>query len=333
MNDLVLAKLDSAHRALAEAKTAQEAKRIADVAEAARVYAQRVGLGIEVINHAMHVRLLAERLLGEMLIAAKKTGQLKPGRAKRHAIDSDDSIFLPDDVSLDLSSRAQKFGAVPQDGIEAKLNEFAARGEICVTELLREVRGENKSKAKQNLIAELNGQPVPPLHGSFDVIVIDPPWQYSSRAQDNSHRARNPYPDMSLDEIEILPVAEHSNDNAILWLWTTNAFLRAAFKLMDSWDFEQKTMLTWAKDRMGIGDWLRGQTEHCLLAIRGRPIVTLTNQTTLLVAPMREHSRKPDEFYHLVESLCPGTKLEMFARQSRPGWQSWGLETQKFWND
>jgi len=234
---------------------------------------------------------------------------------------------------LDLSSRAQKFGAVPLDSFEAKLNEFAARGEICVTELLREVRGENKSKAKQNLIAELNGQPVPPLHGSFDVIVIDPPWQYSSRAQDNSHRARNPYPDMSLDEIEILPVAEHSNDNAILWLWTTNAFLRAAFKLMDSWDFEQKTMLTWAKDRMGIGDWLRGQTEHCLLAIRGRPIVTLTNQTTLLVAPMREHSRKPDEFYHLVESLCPGTKLEMFARQSRPGWQSWGLETQKFWND
>ncbi|MGA2513319.1 MAG: MT-A70 family methyltransferase, partial [Candidatus Limnocylindrales bacterium] len=90
--------------------------------------------------------------------------------------------------------------------------------------------------------------------------------------------------------------------------------------------FEPKTILTWAKDRMGTGDWLRGQTEHCLMCVRGHPTVTLTNQTTLLHGPMREHSRKPDEFFTLVESLCPGSKLELFAREARPGWAAWGAE-------
>jgi N6-adenosine-specific RNA methylase IME4 len=106
--------------------------------------------------------------------------------------------------------------------------------------------------------------------------------------------------------------------------------MRQAYQWRDAWGFTEKTILTWAKDRMGVGDWLRGQTEHCILAVRGRPIVTLTNQTTILHAPLREHSRKPDEFYRLVESLCPGTRLEMFAREPRPGWAAWGAETEKF---
>lgn len=79
-----------------------------------------------------------------------------------------------------------------------------------------------------------------------------------------------------------------------------------------------------------MGDWLRGKTEHAILAVRGRPLVTLTNQTTAFTAPVREHSRKPDEFYALVEALCPGSKLEMFAREAREGWAAWGAEADKF---
>jgi len=81
---------------------------------------------------------------------------------------------------------------------------------------------------------------------------------------------------------------------------------------------------------MGVGNWLRGQTEHCILASRGNPLVTLTDQSTAPIAPAREHSRKPDEFYLRVERLCPGSKLEMFARQKRTGWQAWGAETGLF---
>ena len=89
--------------------------------------------------------------------------------------------------------------------------------------------------------------------------------------------------------------------------------LREAFRVIDAWGFAYKTMLTWGEQKIGVGDWLRGQTEHCLLAIRGRPTVVHTNQSTLLLANTREHSRKPDEFYELVESLCPGSKLELFS--------------------
>ena len=138
---------------------------------------------------------------------------------------------------------------------------------------------------------------------------------------------------MSIDAIRALPVASLAHDDAILWLWTTNSHLREAFTVLNAWGFRHKTILTWAKDRIGTGDWLRGQTEHCLLAVRGRPVVTLTSQSTLLEAPMREHSRKPDEFYALVESLCPapmGGRLELFARQARPGWIAFGSEPEHF---
>jgi N6-adenosine-specific RNA methylase IME4 len=82
---------------------------------------------------------------------------------------------------------------------------------------------------------------------------------------------------------------------------------------------------------MGTGDWLRSQSEFCILSVRGKPLVTLTNQTTVLHAPMRDHSRKPDEFYALVESLCPdGRRYDRFARERREGWQVGGNDTDKF---
>jgi N6-adenosine-specific RNA methylase IME4 len=91
--------------------------------------------------------------------------------------------------------------------------------------------------------------------------------------------------------------------------------MREAFEILEAWGFEQKTILTWAKDKMGTGDWLRGQTEHCIMAVHGKPIVQLTNQTTLLRAPVRAHSQKPIEFYDLVESLCPAPRYaDLFSR-------------------
>jgi hypothetical protein len=104
-----------------------------------------------------------------------------------------------------------------------------------------------------------------------------------------------------------------------VWLWVTNHHMREAFDVLASWGFRQKTILTWAKARMGTGDWLRGQTEHALMAVRGNPIVTLTNETTLLPGPVRAHSQKPEEFYALVERLCPAPRYaELFARTKRP---------------
>jgi hypothetical protein len=106
----------------------------------------------------------------------------------------------------------------------------------------------------------------------------------------------------------------------------TNAHLPEAFAVARAWGFAYKTLLTWDKHRVGMGDWLRGQTEHALLCVRGRPTVLLGGQTTLIRETSRGHSIKPEAFYALVESLCPGAKLELFARAARPGWESWGHE-------
>jgi hypothetical protein len=156
------------------------------------------------------------------------------------------------------------------------------------------VNGAFKKLKKLQAAQKIKAEPPPLPKGPFRVLVIDPPWAYDSRASDATHRAANPYPSMTVEQIAALPVARMAHEDCVLWLWTTNAHLPHAFGLLRGWGFEHKTVLTWVKDRMGTGDWLRGQTEHCLLAVRGRPTVTLTNQTTVIRGPLREHSRKPD---------------------------------------
>ncbi|MFH1269372.1 MAG: MT-A70 family methyltransferase, partial [Planctomycetota bacterium] len=146
------------------------------------------------------------------------------------------------------------------------------------------------------------------------------------RPDDVTHRGRCPYPPMTIDAIKDLAVGDLAHEDCILWLWATNSHMAQAHEVAEAWGFAVKTILTWAKDRMGLGDWLRGQTEHCLMCVRGKPVVNLTNQTTLLHGAVREHSRKPAEFYQLVDGLCPGTKIELFARQEREGWESHGAE-------
>jgi N6-adenosine-specific RNA methylase IME4 len=176
----------------------------------------------------------------------------------------------------------------------------------------------------------IRAEPPPyPGRGPYRVIVADPPWPYELRKKDPSHRATHPYPQMSIAEIcaESEKVKALAHEDCILWLWTTNHHMREAFVVLDAWGFEHKTILTWAKDRFGTGDWLRGQTEHCLFAVRGKPIVRLLNQSTLLPGPLRKNSQKPEEFYALVERLCPTPRYcELFARRARENWDGHGDE-------
>jgi ParB/RepB/Spo0J family partition protein len=156
-----------------------------------------------------------------------------------------------------------------------------------------------------------------PQRGPYRVGVADPPWPYEIGRPDPTGRATYDYPQMSLAQICALDVGSIMHEDAILWLWTPSYHLvtGAAAQVLAAWGFEGRTLLTWGKDRMGNGYWLRGQSEHCVLAVRGKPVVTLTNQTTLLHAPMRGHSVKPREFYDLVESLCPAPRYaDLFSR-------------------
>jgi N6-adenosine-specific RNA methylase IME4 len=174
---------------------------------------------------------------------------------------------------------------------------------------------------KQARELESSSPPLPT--GPFRVIVADPPWRYETGND-------LPYPTMALEDIKAMPVRDLAEEEAILWLWTTNAHLRIAFDVVEAWGFEYRSLLTWVKDRMGTGEWLRGRTEHCLLAVRGKPVFLQGNHTTVLEAARREHSRKPEEFYELVEDTCPGSKLDLFSRQERRGWRVFGNRTKLF---
>ena len=180
--------------------------------------------------------------------------------------------------------------------------------------------------------AERLRQEPPPLPraGPYRVITADPAWCFDARSGDPSHRGATPYPTMTTAEIAALPVGAIAHTDCVLWLWTTNAHLLSgdAFRVTKAWSFEPRTMLTWAKDKIGCGNWLRGQSEHCILATRGNPVIQLTNQSTLLSAPRGRHSEKPAAFYDLVESLCPASRyVSLFHRgPSRPNWDAYGDE-------
>lgn len=169
--------------------------------------------------------------------------------------------------------------------------------------------------------------PLPGL-GPYRVIVADPPWPYEFRQDDPSHRAAFPYPTMSIEQIFDLDVPSIAADDAILWLWTTNYHMPFAYQAAERWGFRVATILTWAKNKFGYGDWLRGQTEHCLMCIKGSPTVEVGNCSTLLVADVpARHSQKPDAFYDLVERLCPAPRYaELFARRGREKWDGHGDE-------
>jgi N6-adenosine-specific RNA methylase IME4 len=169
---------------------------------------------------------------------------------------------------------------------------------------------------------------LPKTTGYFDVIVIDPPWEMAGQYDDDGRRANPDYPTMSIEQLSNLSLP--ASKDCVLWLWATNLNLHDAFHLLEKWGFLYKTTLTWAKDKMGLGRWLRGQTEHCLLAFKGSPPFTGESETTLLNAPRFNHSEKPIEFYELVDRVCYGRKLDYYSRNlDRVGWDKYGDEANK----
>jgi N6-adenosine-specific RNA methylase IME4 len=178
----------------------------------------------------------------------------------------------------------------------------------------------------------IRAEPPPlPNKGPYRVIVADPPWPYEMRSEDPTHRATHPYPQMSIEAICAVDLASIAHEDCVLWLWITNHHLiRQAARVLDAWGFQEKVILTWVKDRFGTGDWLRGQTEQCIMAVRGHPTIELTNQSTVLFGPLRANSQKPDEFYPFIESLCPAPRYAyLFSKDKRDRWDMHGDETKR----
>jgi N6-adenosine-specific RNA methylase IME4 len=157
--------------------------------------------------------------------------------------------------------------------------------------------------------------------GHFATILADPPWDVQQRG---SFGAERHYPLMSLSSIKRLRVSDLARTDAHLWLWVTNAALPCAEQVIEAWGFQYRSCLTWIKPHYGLGRYLRTQTEHLLLATRGRAPIQFRSQGSWFYAPRQEHSRKPEEQYAIIERCSSGPYLELFARSARPGWTIWG---------
>lgn len=162
----------------------------------------------------------------------------------------------------------------------------------------------------------------------YHTILIDPPWLERGGGKIKRGADRH-YP--LLKTPDIVRVIRESGmfvpaDDCHLYLWVTNNFLRDGLWVMEQLGFRYVTMLTWAKDRIGLGQYFRGQTEPLLFGVKGRLPAQVRTQSTLIVAPRSKHSQKPAKSYEVIEAVSPAPRLEMFARSRRDGWVSWGNE-------
>lgn len=176
--------------------------------------------------------------------------------------------------------------------------------------------------------------------GTFSAILADPPWHFttrSSKGRDRCPDARH-YQTMTLDDIIDLPVGDLAADDCMLFLWVTDWLTPATQdQLLTAWGFTYKTVaFYWTKckpsgaEHVGTGYYTRANPEQCLLATKGHPKRLSRSVRKWIHAPVREHSRKPDETYERIEQLVAGPYLELFSRTNRPGWTSWGDQSGMF---
>ncbi len=173
--------------------------------------------------------------------------------------------------------------------------------------------------------------------GDFGTVLADPPWRFANRTGKVApeHRRLSRYDTLGWKEIAALPVADAMAPRAHCYLWVPNALLAEGLGVMEAWGFAYKAMIVWAKrrkdggpDGRGVGFYFRNVTEAVLFGVRGRLRTGPAGrrQVNLIETRKREHSRKPDELYPIIEACSPGPYLELFARYPRAGWAAWGDE-------
>lgn len=180
------------------------------------------------------------------------------------------------------------------------------------------------------------------INGNFHTILADPPWQFQNRTGKIApeHRRLSRYSTMDLEAIKNLPIANFVASPAHLYLWVPNALLKEGLEVMDAWGFTYKTNIVWCKvrkdggpDGRGVGFYFRNVTELVLFGVRGKNARTLDparSQVNAIRSMKREHSRKPDELYDIIEQCSGGPYLELFARGQRKGWHQWGNQVEDY---
>ena len=237
-------------------------------------------------------------------------------------------------VSHDTIAKVKHIEAKANEETKAKLS----TGEVSINQVYQEIKKEEKKAERIELIEQqiedIEQGKLPELKGLFNVISVDPPWPYEGESKKTTsfdsvgRRVANPYPEMSITDIKKIkmPLMEDS----VVLLWTTHKFLPDAFEILKEWGMDYKATLVWNKEKIGMGAWFRMQCEFCLVGIKGKPYWENTTFRDILNEPRREHSRKPDSFFTMIETITKGRRLEYFSREKRDGWEVFGNDINKF---
>jgi N6-adenosine-specific RNA methylase IME4 len=199
------------------------------------------------------------------------------------------------------------------------------QGEMTITEAKRIINREEKIGKIIDKAQEIS--PITGI-GKYPVIYADPPWRYDHPISD-SRKIENQYPTMDIEDICNLEVNKLATDNAILFLWATTPMLEKGFKVLNSWGFEYRTSMVWVKPSIGPGQWVRQRHELLLIGVKGNIPTPMGGDKpdSVIEAPRTEHSKKPVAMYEIIEKMYPELpKVELYSRNKRAGWYSWGYE-------
>lgn len=258
----------------------------------------------------------AEIRLGELL------SNIEPKRNKEGGTQSTSLKSLPEGITKDESRYAQEFyrnQEVVNEIFETKKNDIPSVHD-GLKAIKHKKRYENIQKQKEEIKQGLE-KPT----GRYDIIVIDPPWTFEGGETSydaDGRRTTATYPTMSYNEIKNINIP--SDNNCILWLWSTHKDIWMAKEILEYWGFDYKCILVWDKQKMGIGRWLRLQTEFCLLGIKGKPLWENKDIRDIIYEPRTTHSVKPELFYKMIDNNFIGRKLDYFGRKKRKGWDIFG---------
>ena len=256
---------------------------------------------------------------------AKENQTLSEGRGKKGLSTVDKPLNIQ-------KARAKELGV--STGTIAKLDIILKKGspeviaklkknELTINQAYGYITRPEKIARQREAIKNLK-----PIDHKYNLIVIDPPWKFLADYDSDSRRATGDYPTMGIEEVKKMKLP--MLDDCVVWLWGVDTYLKETLEVMEAWGLDRKSTLIWAKDKMGLGAWLRNKHEYCFLAIKGKPTFLGGKETTILEAPRTNHSAKPEAFYELVKRLSPyPIGLDYFARKKRDGWDSYGDEVEE----
>ena len=333
---------DNMRTALMQAHQVDEVKDIRDKAEALRQYARQAGESLENQNMIAEIKLRAERRAGELLRDMER-GEPNPHGINQHTVvpghdDREPEAFFVSEYRSAIEEAAipertarrwQEIADLPEERFEQHIAVTKDSGkELTSAGVMREAQ----AFRREQMATQKQEAPAIP-DAKYRVIYADPPWQYNNSGviteTDAYGRAARHYPTMSIAELCAMgpAIIDRTEDNAVLFLWTTSPLLEDSFKVIDAWGFQYKTSFVWDKVRHNFGHYNSVRHEFLLICTRGSctPDNNKLYDSVVTVERTDNHSEKPDEFRHIIDDLYTwGKRIELFARRPADGWDAWG---------